>query len=70
MYLATLRYELLRLARACGVDHPALVGSEHLELLEEDFQGVAVRDLFGYEPGWGLPSPTDREELRRLMQGV
>ena len=26
-------------------------------------------DWFGYEPGWGLPSKADVEEIRRIMTG-
>lgn len=26
--------------------------------------------MFGYQPGWGLPSPADQEELARLMAGT
>jgi glutamate synthase domain-containing protein 2 len=67
MYIATLRHELLRLARACGEIHPALVGPEQLELLGEGYRSTTLRDLFGYPPGWGVPSAADREALRELM---
>ena len=63
-YIMALRGELYSLARACGVAHPSLVGSEHLELLDERFGATSVRDLFGYEPGWGL---ADAEEIDDLL---
>lgn len=66
-YLATLRYELLALARACGVPHPSLVPLEALELIEADLRTVSVVELFGYEPGWGLPGEDDRHALVGLM---
>ena len=34
-YVVTLRKELLQLSRACGVEHPADVSPDHLELLNE-----------------------------------
>lgn len=66
-YLATLRFELLRLARACGVEHPALVRTDQLELLESRWHTSSLREVIGYEPGWGLPSSQQCEDLRRSM---
>ena len=58
-YVTALRGELYSLARACGVAHPSLVGSEHLELLDERFGATSVRELFGYQADWGLADPDD-----------
>jgi glutamate synthase domain-containing protein 2 len=66
-YLATLRYELLSVARACGRVHPALVPLDAIELLDVDLQSVQVDNLFGYKPGWGLPSPADVDAISALM---
>ena len=66
-YLSSLRFELLRLARACGQPHPGLVGPDAIDVLLERFEAVSARDLFGYRAGWGLPAPTDQEEIRRLV---
>ena len=66
-YVAGLRSELVRLARACGKVHPALVECDALELLD----GVSARpaaESFGYRPGWGLPAEADRDALERLMK--
>ena len=68
-YLASVRYELLSLARTCGRVHPALVPLDALELLDVDLQTVRVDELFGYEPGWGLPGPADVEAITALMTG-
>ncbi|HME47826.1 FMN-binding glutamate synthase family protein [Mycobacterium sp.] len=68
-YLATLRFELLSLARACGHVHPALVPLDAIELLDVDLQTVRVDELFGYKPGWGLPGPADAEAITNLMAG-
>ncbi|MEM7353916.1 MAG: FMN-binding glutamate synthase family protein [Acidobacteriota bacterium] len=66
-YVRTLRKELLRLSRACGVPHPTLVTSNHIEILDDRFGAQPARDLFGYEPHWGHPSGTDCECLPELM---
>lgn len=66
-YIATLRFELLRLGRACGVEHPALVSADQIELLEDRWRSTTLREVIGYEPGWGLPSTAQRTELCRLM---
>jgi hypothetical protein len=66
-YIATLRFELLSLVRACGRVHPALVPLNAMELLDVDLQTVRVDTLFGYQPGWGLPGPADVEAITALM---
>ncbi len=66
-YVCTLRKELLRLSRACGVPHPALVTSEHIEILDDRFSAMPARELFGYKPEWGHPSAEDQEILPALM---
>ena len=66
-YLVQLRKELLQLSRACGVPHPALVTLDHLELVDDRFGTRTAREVFGYQPGWGVPSTTDRMEITRLM---
>jgi glutamate synthase domain-containing protein 2 len=67
-YVATLRHEIVQLSLACGVEHPALVGADRLELLDGRFGSSTVAQVFGYEPGWGLPSPADRAAVVELMR--
>ncbi|MED5399458.1 MAG: FMN-binding glutamate synthase family protein [Planctomycetota bacterium] len=66
-YVMTLRKEVLALSRACGVVHPALITSEHLEILDSRFGSATVPQLFGYEPSYGLPSPNDCTTITELM---
>jgi glutamate synthase domain-containing protein 2 len=66
-YLATLRFELLALARACGRAHPSLVPVDAIELVDADLNTVHVHELFDYRPGWGLPAPEDVDTLVELM---
>ena len=66
-YIITLRKDVLALSRACGVPHPSLITADQLELLDDRFGSKTIAELFGYGRGFGLPSPTDCEELRRIM---
>lgn len=54
-YVITLGKDLLALSRACGVDHPALVSLDHVEVVDARFGSTSAREVFGYEPGWGVP---------------
>lgn len=65
-YVDGLRAELGRLARTCGVPHPALVASHQLELLDGQ-RSTPAAELFGYRVGWGLPSESDRAALLEAM---
>ncbi len=66
-YLAQLRFELVRLGRACGRVHPALVTLDQLEVLDGSHTSTSLGQVFGYEPGWGELSPADAESLRQAM---
>lgn len=66
-YVRALRGELLALARACGVVHPALVDPGRLEIVGERFTSTPLHEVFGYEPGWAVPPPERRAELEALM---
>jgi glutamate synthase domain-containing protein 2 len=66
-YVAGLRGELLRLAHAVGVAHPALVGPEHLELLDEQRGSRSLVEVVDYARGWGVPSPDDTAALLELV---
>lgn len=66
-YVATLRKELLQLSNACGKQHPALVSTENFSILDDHFGSISAQDCFRYEPGWGVPSESDRDEIVRLM---
>ena len=67
-YIVTLRKELLRLSRACGLHHPALVTLDRFDILDDRFGSASALDLFSYGRDWGLPSLEDRRELERIMQ--
>jgi glutamate synthase (ferredoxin) len=67
-YLATLRKELIQLAHACGEVHPSLVTLDRFDIVD-GFSTRSARDVFGYQPGWGLPNDEEKEAIRALMRG-
>ncbi|MDF1605286.1 FMN-binding glutamate synthase family protein [Nocardioides sp. YIM 152315] len=66
-YVKTLRRDLLKVSETCGVEHPALIGPESVEVLDQLTEGRLLDEVYGYEPGWGFPSARDREEVERIM---
>jgi glutamate synthase domain-containing protein 2 len=66
-YVRALRGEILALARTCGVRHPALIEPEHLEIVSERYTTTPVREVFGYEPGWGVWPAERRAEIEALL---
>lgn len=52
-YVATLRYEIVRLAAATGVDHPSKVAAESVGMLSGGLRLRSLREIFEYRPGWG-----------------
>jgi glutamate synthase domain-containing protein 2 len=66
-YITTLRRDLLKVAEACGVEHPGLIDSGSVEVLTGRTASRPLHEVYDYEPGWGLPSKADREEIVRIM---
>jgi len=66
-YVGALRFELVRISRACGELHPALVRASQLEFVEAGYRSTRVDETFGYQPGWGELRPQCATELRALM---
>ena len=54
-YAIALRYDLERLAHACGVNHPAEITLDMLEILDGHMGSRTARTVFGYHEGWGNP---------------
>ena len=69
-YVKTLRRDLLKVAETCGVEHPALIGPDSVEVLDTLSHGTLLDELYGYEPGWGYPSARDRAEIAAIMAAV
>ncbi|MFF3865803.1 glutamate synthase-related protein [Micromonospora sp. NPDC001898] len=66
-YLRTLRRDLVKVAEACGVEHPGLIDADAVEILGGRTSSTPLREVYGYRPDWGLPSAADREAIVRLM---
>ena len=66
-YVKTLRRDLVKVAEACGVEHPGLISTESVDILDGRTGSTPLHDVYGYQPGMGLPSTTDREQIIRLM---
>ncbi len=67
-YIKTLRRDLLKVSEACGVEHPAFVGPESVEILENLSGGALLNEVYGYQSGWGLPAQADLQKLLALME--
>ncbi|TFV59379.1 FMN-binding glutamate synthase family protein [Mycobacterium sp. PS03-16] len=68
-YIKTLRRDLVKVAEACGVEHPGLIGTDAVDILTGRTATTPLHDVYGYAPGMGLPSPADREAIIGLMAG-
>ncbi|MDO3705015.1 FMN-binding glutamate synthase family protein [Micromonospora sp. C28SCA-DRY-2] len=66
-YVRTLRRDLMKVAEACGVEHPGLISTDAVEVLDGRTASTPLREVYGYRPEWGLPSPADQAEIVRLM---
>lgn len=66
-YIKTLRRDLVKVAEACGVEHPGLISTDAIDILDGRTGSTPLHEVYGYEPGMGLPSAADREEIVRLM---
>ena len=66
-YLVTLREIVMELTRACGAPHPALIGPDHFDILDDHFGTRSARDVFNYEAGWGMPSQIHQDAIREIM---
>ncbi|MFC7546004.1 FMN-binding glutamate synthase family protein [Plantactinospora sp. GCM10030261] len=66
-YIRTLRRDLVKVAEACGVEHPGLIDTDTVEVLDGRTSSTPLREVYGYRPDWGLPSAADRDEIVLLM---
>jgi len=67
-YVKTLRRDLLKVSEACGVEHPALIGPDAVEILDTLSTGSLLSEVYGYQPGWGFPSEADQAAVVALLQ--
>jgi glutamate synthase domain-containing protein 2 len=68
-YVKTLRRDLLKVAESVGVAHPALIDADDIEILDGDHTATPLREVYGYQPGWGQVSPEQRDAVVALVTG-
>ncbi|MDN5761886.1 MAG: FMN-binding glutamate synthase family protein [Microlunatus sp.] len=66
-YIKTLRRDLVKVAEACGVEHPGLIDVDSVEILDGRTASTSLRDVYDYQPGWGVPAASDRDTIIELM---
>ncbi|TQK69103.1 FMN-binding glutamate synthase family protein [Nocardioides sp. SLBN-35] len=69
-YVKTLRRDLLKVSETCGVVHPGLIDAGDIEILFAQRETLSLRELVGYEPGWGGVSEGDRAAITAFMAGA
>ena len=69
-YVFSLRKEMLRLSRACGVAHPALITPGDFEIIDGQLKAQKVEEIFGYDGNLGLPSEEDQLVVRNLHGAI
>lgn len=66
-YIKTLRRDLLKVSEACGVEHPGLIATDDLDILEGVGAKSSLREVYDYEKGWGTTSMADQMAIIALM---
>ena len=66
-YVVTLRKEILQLSHACGAHHPALVTLDSFDILDPGRGARCAREVYAYEPHYGIKSPVDKVAIEMLM---
>lgn len=67
-YILSLRRDLLKIAEAVGVVHPGLITADDIDLAEGIESSRTLREVYGYEPGWGVLGPRLQDDLVALMR--
>jgi glutamate synthase (ferredoxin) len=66
-YIKTLRRDLLKVSETCGVEHPALIGPDSVEVIDQLSHGALLHKIYDYQHGWGFPSSADRDAIISIM---
>ena len=67
-YLVSLRRDLLKVSEAVGVEHPGLITPDDVDLLDGTRCRRSLREVYGYEAGWGRLGPELCEEVQAMMR--
>lgn len=52
-YIKTLRRDPMKVAEACGVEHPGLIDAASVEILDGRTGSTPLHEVYGYRPEWG-----------------
>jgi glutamate synthase domain-containing protein 2 len=69
-YIVTLRKEILQLSRACGVRHPALVTTDHFEILNPGHSSHSLMEHFELPVASRMPGRSDCEKIDQIMRDI
>lgn len=66
-YISSLRRELVKVAGAVGVPHPALIQPDDVELAHGTRESSTLSEVYGYAEGAGVPGEDDIRAITDLM---
>jgi len=66
-YVTSLRRDLLKVSEAVGVVHPALIDADDVDIMDGLRGGQSLRELYGYDAGWGTPGDALRAQINEIM---
>lgn len=69
-YILALRRDLLKLSEAVGVMHPSLITPDDIDLADATRSTASLRDVYGYDRGWGELGAELQAELEQMMAPV
>ncbi len=68
-YIVSLRRDLLKVSEAVGVVHPVLITADDVDIARGIETSETLREVYGYEPGWGALDAARQRDLVDLMCG-
>jgi hypothetical protein len=66
-YVVSLRRDLLKVSEAVGVVHPGLITADDVDIARGVETAETLREVYGYEPGWGTLGEPLQQELTSIM---
>ena len=66
-YIRTFRKEMVKVTEAVGVAHPGLITADDIDIFCGDYEARSLREVYGYQPGWGTLGPDLAREITDLM---
>jgi glutamate synthase (ferredoxin) len=66
-YVIALRRDLMKISEAVGVCHPGLIAPDDIDVVNGLRSTELMREVYGYEPGWGELGPALRQEIVSIM---